>query len=96
MYSKILEETQLNVSQICISHQLQSDQFPEEVPGPGVLEGVDAEVRGHVGGVGLVDKVARDGERGPEVVDLVRGSLRDEEALAGTEGHLATADVGEF
>ena len=53
-------------------------------------------MRGHVGGVGLVDKVARDGERGPEVVDLVRGSLRDEEALAGTEGHLATADVGEF
>ena len=96
MYLKLLKETQLNVSQICISHQLQSDHFPEEVPGPGVLESVDAEVRGHVGGVGLVDEVPRHGERGLEVVHLVRGALRDEEALSGIERHFASADVCKF
>ena len=53
-------------------------------------------MRGHVGGVGLVDEVARDGERGLEVVHLVRGALRDEEALARLEDDLAAADVGEF
>ena len=78
------------------SDQLQCDQFPEEVSGPGVLEGVEAEVRGHVGGVGLVDEVARDGERGLEVVHLVRGALRHEEALPGAEDYLAAADVGKF
>ena len=53
-------------------------------------------MRGHVGGVGLVDEVARDGERGLEVVHLVRGALRDEEALARLEDDLAAADVSEF
>ena len=96
MYLKIFEEAQLDVLQIFISHQLQSDQFPEEIPCPGVLEGVEPKVHGHVGGVGLVDEVTRDGERSLEVVHLVRGALRYEEALSGIEDHLATADVGKF